>query len=74
MEEKIMVRKEIKNFLKTKDGRKVFRRYVPTKNKQMEYDRIKSYLNPPKNVIRWIQINELFEKMLLEKNWDKKNV
>jgi hypothetical protein len=59
-----MIKKKTIEFLKTGIGKKTFRKISESKNKQMFYDRLKSFLNPPKNVRRWVSMNNKLEEKI----------
>ena len=53
---------EIKEFIKTKEGKKAFREACPGIERGMRQDRKKSFLDPPKNVVRWLSTMDHLKK------------
>ena len=63
-----MIPEEMKDFVNSEEGEKVFEELCEAKNKQMLRDRKKSFLDPPANVKRWYRMFKTINYMTMIKN------
>ena len=61
---KELVTEEIKEFLKTEEGDKIFEEITKPRHRQNKYDMKQAYVNPASNILRWIEIDKKVRKEL----------
>ena len=66
-----MLSTEIIDFLKTKEGKQVFRNLTPDLDKRQRDNLKRRLAKPPKNVKEWLQWKSLLEGKYLEKKLKK---